>query len=290
MRRAFTLIELLVVIAIIAILAAILFPVFAQAKNAAKKTTSLSNIKQLGLAGAMYPIDYDDVLFPIYTYNPLDQTYPTALGFYYYGLLLQPYAKNRSILICPNDRAEDPTTRDPQGRGRFDPNHSQRDYIDAANTSYGLNFRYLSVPLPIDMSLPFPMVQRFGGVSTTGLGSPAETLMFAEATMKDRLVPGAAPGVPPVVVRNPIGYARLESPFGFPDLPRPVPGWRSYPTVAADGTIDARSQGGLWGRFDPKRVLVAWVDGHVKVTSIDRLRGTGTTQEEIDRFWNGRGT
>ena len=58
--KGFTLIELLVVIAIIALLAAILFPVFAQAKLAAKKTADLSNIKQIGTATAMYQNDYDD--------------------------------------------------------------------------------------------------------------------------------------------------------------------------------------------------------------------------------------
>jgi prepilin-type N-terminal cleavage/methylation domain-containing protein len=63
-RRAFTLIELLVVIAIIAILAAILFPVFAQAKEAAKKTTSLSNFKQMGTALQVYLPDADDT-FPL---------------------------------------------------------------------------------------------------------------------------------------------------------------------------------------------------------------------------------
>lgn len=63
MKRAFTLIELLVVIAIIAILAAILFPVFAQAKLAAKKTADLSNLKQIGTASMMYTTDYDDVFY-----------------------------------------------------------------------------------------------------------------------------------------------------------------------------------------------------------------------------------
>src|SRR5882724_7645389 len=68
-KRAFTLIELLVVIAIIAILAAILFPVFAQAKLAAKKTVALSGTKQIALASFMYGGDFDDTYEPCGSMN-----------------------------------------------------------------------------------------------------------------------------------------------------------------------------------------------------------------------------
>jgi prepilin-type N-terminal cleavage/methylation domain-containing protein/prepilin-type processing-associated H-X9-DG protein len=89
-KRAFTLIELLVVIAIIAILAAILFPVFAQAKLAAKKTVDLSNLKQIALGALMYSGDSDD-LFPRNDYRiPTRQTWAPLT----YRELIAPYVKN----------------------------------------------------------------------------------------------------------------------------------------------------------------------------------------------------
>lgn len=75
MKRAFTLIELLVVIAIIAILAAILFPVFAQAKESAKKTSTLSNFKQLGTASAVYMADHDDMYPLAYSFDGAAQNW-----------------------------------------------------------------------------------------------------------------------------------------------------------------------------------------------------------------------
>ncbi len=98
-RHAFTLIELLVVIAIIAILAAILFPVFAQAKDAAKKTASLSNLKQVGTSVQLYLGDSDDVL-PQSAYLVFDQAKPKVESVYD---LLQPYMKNVQILVSPAD-------------------------------------------------------------------------------------------------------------------------------------------------------------------------------------------
>ncbi len=94
-KSGFTLIELLVVIAIIAILAAILFPVFAQAKAAAKSIAAVSNIKQLGTANHIYSTDYDDMT-PMYEYTGPDGV--TWL----YGRIIHPYTKNAEILWDPS--------------------------------------------------------------------------------------------------------------------------------------------------------------------------------------------
>lgn len=124
-RGGFTLIELLVVIAIIAILAAILFPVFAQAKNAAKGAACISNMRQIGIASMLYIGDSDDTWYPVAKYSPLDGFAPQQmwigydnnngpLSGGYYGSVIQPatnpirpglidpYLKSDAVKKCPN--------------------------------------------------------------------------------------------------------------------------------------------------------------------------------------------
>jgi prepilin-type N-terminal cleavage/methylation domain-containing protein/prepilin-type processing-associated H-X9-DG protein len=121
-KKGFTLIELLVVIAIIAILAAILFPVFAQAKEAAKRAACLSNTKQMVLAYLMYSEAYDDVLVPgVVSSDPGQLLQQGELGYNSLnaanvqpqrglaantgttgGILLEPYMKNKGIFQCPS--------------------------------------------------------------------------------------------------------------------------------------------------------------------------------------------
>ena len=89
-RRGFTLIELLVVIAIISILASILFPVFARAREKGRQAACISNVRQLTLACQMYSQDFDEI-------EP-----PGALGTQFWHDLIYPYTHNRQIYVCPS--------------------------------------------------------------------------------------------------------------------------------------------------------------------------------------------
>ncbi|MEN6641831.1 MAG: DUF1559 domain-containing protein [Armatimonadia bacterium] len=120
MRRGFTLIELLVVIAIIAILAAILFPVFAKAREKARQSSCLSNVKQISIGILSYAQDYDEVL-PRVNINPAPNVY------YGWVWMLQPYVKNVQLFTCPSKNTAVWTGTDPAvysgfGYGYFGPN------------------------------------------------------------------------------------------------------------------------------------------------------------------------
>ncbi len=108
-QRAFTLIELLVVIAIIAILAAILFPVFAQARDKARQTACLSNCKQIGLAISMYANDYDETIFWQKAWDEqadlgAGSWGPNYKSYVRWPFAHAPYIKNSDVFKCPSDK------------------------------------------------------------------------------------------------------------------------------------------------------------------------------------------
>src|SRR5206468_1075903 len=132
--------ELLVVIAIIAILAAILFPVFAQAREKARSASCISNLKQIGTASQMYIQDYDGTKVWCQIWNTSGQDGATFSG------LLQPYVKNRQLFICPSNKR----SRNP------DPAYNvPDDGIRHTSTSYAMNLDagypgwYFTAPLAL---------------------------------------------------------------------------------------------------------------------------------------------
>src|SRR5215475_8241993 len=139
--QGFTLIELLVVIAIIAVLAAILFPVFAQAREKARQTSCASNTRQLSLGVLMYAQDYDETLVPTQILSPEGDgdLWPT---------LVQPYIKNDQVRRCPSDR-------------------------QAQSNSYGLNELIFS-----DLTEPAGLLTPVRTLAA--IQAPSETVMLAE--------------------------------------------------------------------------------------------------------------
>ena len=101
-RRAFTLIELLVVIAIIAILASILFPVFAQAREKARQTQCISNLRNVGTAIQMYTQDYDENLPYVAVYGGGTPMHAAGYGWSQWVQWIKPYVKNYGVFNCPS--------------------------------------------------------------------------------------------------------------------------------------------------------------------------------------------
>lgn len=176
--KAFTLIELLVVIAIIAILAAILFPVFAQAKAAAKKSATLSNLKQNATAVAIYLSDADDV-FPASGYSATPQGTPQSpVGTQIYSVYdaLMPYTKNRDIIL---DVAEPKAINWVNSLATV----GALPFLNGAATLAAANGNYIQFAgvTPNFAVFEDPHLGRATDttISATSLDLPADTIMFA---------------------------------------------------------------------------------------------------------------
>ncbi len=133
-KKGFTLIELLVVIAIIAILAAILFPVFARARENARRASCQSNLKQIGLGFIQYTQDYDETMpLGVGAYQIGGSTGPAAQ----WDLLIQPYIKSTQILTCPSDSAS--STMNLVGFGSVKRSYSEAWYLSYSPTNANAN-------------------------------------------------------------------------------------------------------------------------------------------------------
>lgn len=288
-RSAFTLIELLVVIAIIAILAAILFPVFAQAKEAAKKAVCGSNMKQIGLSVFMYQNDFDDV------YPNSNQERPKGTNPYVtWTYNLQPYIKNVDVFYDPSDPS--PVTPNlantkPSANNTICNQWSTVQAITNPNTLAGN-------PYQCDLQVPrLSYINNYGAmpahdwlpVSSTVVGSPANMIVvteranlllkFGEAKEQYKGFTGFYPGQPctgsaglnPALASNLTAtYVSNSTAFGFTgpkgyytylneafSVAQATPTAGHYPDDGAEiGRVDwARHSGGS---------NYAFADGHAK--------------------------
>jgi prepilin-type N-terminal cleavage/methylation domain-containing protein len=286
-KRGFTLIELLVVIAIIAILAAILFPVFAQARAQARKTTCLSNNKQVGLSILMYVQDYDEVLpllfEPSNGFNAQDFI-PNATRDWHN--LIQPYTKNYQMMICPDSGLTFSDPSQPVTNGnRYDlfvnygmPPVSQ--LAGAANWgdnyySPGSTIAWQGIGGYFDTVFPARPANPTGSDTLAQIAEPASQVMASDATAADWWVAWmAAQGQPPAAALS------VCVSFGIPN----------YGSRQAGPFFDhLRTNGNNCGEYNNGgQTCTVFVDGHAKALNQGQffaIKTTSTGQQVYANLW-----
>lgn len=280
MRKAFTLIELLVVIAIIAILAAILFPVFAQAKVAAKKTACISNSNQWAKAEMMYLGDSDDRHVLIQYTNTYDANHATQPD-RAIGQLLQPYMKNFDMLASPSDPAREAErmTDLPAPVNRL-----QKEFNLAIKSDYGYNTQYLGLMgynCPSDSNPPVTLYFKAHGTEASAINEPARTIMTVNSIW-DRSASGSPKGggnwgIDPPCRQTTAGVDTL------PPLPAGCAGRWWWGGWNPNSPLAWNVYGGSWPWHNGIAV-VSWADGHVTARRISQL----TAGCNVMNAWAGR--
>jgi prepilin-type processing-associated H-X9-DG protein len=165
------------VIAIIAILAAILFPVFARARESARRASCQSNMKQIALGWTMYSQDYDEITVPVFTNTVSNGPIVNATGHYYWPDMLDPYIKSRQIFMCPSTSSYFSGSTDYQTTVRYAYNQSnlQNDYIvyDDGSNSRGVTLAKFGHP---STTIVFSEGVLLGGPWLNGSGDPTGSL------------------------------------------------------------------------------------------------------------------
>jgi prepilin-type N-terminal cleavage/methylation domain-containing protein/prepilin-type processing-associated H-X9-DG protein len=252
-RNAFTLIELLVVIAIIAILAAILFPVFAQARDKARGAACLSNLKQFGNALMMYMQDYDEKTVWFYNASVVQWTLDPPAGYWWNPVM--PYVKNLQVFVCPSIARTGNCFPD---RKPF-PDFRQCGYgINVAHVGYGSGDAYFRPGTAADTR------------SLAAFEEPARTLFLADSAP----LPGGNQAQGWQDIKCPMAH---RQPLAN-DVDRyvvPVPGVGPH-----NSNVSKRHQGGANGVF---------MDGHAKWYPFDAIVNQRERGKEIWGHW-GSGT
>jgi prepilin-type N-terminal cleavage/methylation domain-containing protein/prepilin-type processing-associated H-X9-DG protein len=263
---AFTLIELLVVIAIIAILAAILFPVFAQAREKARAISCLSNTRQAGQAWAMYTQDYDE-------------TTPSQVsGAGYWYVVLQSYMKNWSMMMCPS--RSDTVCQDPNNP--FTPRCLGYGYNDGciSDTGYGLSYTETKDPKGSTLRAGRPLA---------AIVSPSDCVAFGDTYDN----PGYSISMDNILSRLPNGTSSKS-----------LHHQQSFNFVFVDGHAKSiRMQAGKYAGFgmvaipaSPTDALKWCSDPNIvpapgfKAGKYPMQSGTETCGEAVAGFYNGRVT
>lgn len=278
-RRAFTLIELLVVIAIIAILAAILFPVFARAKVQAQKTANLNNLKQDCLATISYSADFDDTWVPLHT--AVSGYVEDVLNAATYmtnsrsrGQLVNPYMKSFLILRHPLDpQAKDAFLYRNINTNATETTAAGREAASTYRANHGYNF-YALAPLTVLTTAGFPAGIFSMGLRTATQSQAARTIMVLDSVWDLAVSNG---------VERPVGGGNwfVQLPWGASGPPG---GFFSAGIVVYFGNWtntlgDGMKYGFAWD-FDKGVIQSGMCDGSAKTMNINKL-SDGCTPSRI---------